>query len=75
MSRCDAWNCGSPLATMREASLGIKLMYRDRKKKSGSLIKLSNQPISHFTSNLYVACIGGSGFVIIILTFCIKILK
>lgn len=27
MSRCDAWNHGSPLATMREASLETKIIY------------------------------------------------
>lgn len=27
MSKCDAWNHGSPLVTMREASLGTKLIY------------------------------------------------
>lgn len=71
MSRCDAWNCGSPLVTMRKASLGTKLTYWDMEK-----VWVLDEVVKSFLKSLYLqpsCCLNWEKW--IVRAFCIKIHK
>lgn len=71
MSRCDAWNCGSPLVTMRKASLGTTLIYRDMEK-----VWVLDEVVKSFLKSLYLQPLCYLNWEKwIVRAFCIKIHK